>query len=175
MLTLQVCKSTSLQVCKSASLQVCKSASLQVCKSASLQVCKSASLQVCKSAVCKSASLQVCSLQVSHTAPRASTSEREQLNYSASIFLGLQTEHVLKPVNFTTYYHQIIRFIGSFVQSVAPRKYLQNNLFVRVQIRFLLWEKNPDKRLHGFEGVFNASVLSVPAVHIESKMIIFYE
>ena len=100
-------------VCRShKSLRVCKSA---VCKSASLQ---SASLQ---SAVCKSASLQVCSLQVSHTAPRASTSEREQLNYSASIFLGLQTEHVLKPVNFTTYYHQIIRFIGSFVQSVAPR------------------------------------------------------
>ena len=33
--------------------------------------------------------------------------------------------------------------------------------------------EKPDKRLHGFEGVFNANVFSVPAVHIESKMIIF--
>ena len=53
--------------------------------------------------------------------PRASKSAREQTNYSASIFLGLRTEHILKPINLTTYYHKIIRFIRSFVQSVAPR------------------------------------------------------
>ena len=35
--------------------------------------------------------------------------------------------------------------------------------------------EKPDKRLHGFEGVFNANAFSVPAVHIESKMIMFYE
>ena len=59
----------------------------------------------------------------SHTwiTPRASKSAREQTNYSASIFLGLGTEHILKPINLTTYYHKIIRFIRSFVQSVAPR------------------------------------------------------
>ena len=53
--------------------------------------------------------------------PRASKSACEQTNYSASIFLGLRTEHILKPINLTTYYHKIIRFIRSFVQSVAPR------------------------------------------------------
>ena len=37
------------------------------------------------------------------------------------IFLDLRTEHILKPINLTTYYHKIIRFIRSFVQSVAPR------------------------------------------------------
>ena len=30
--------------------------------------------------------------------------------------------------------------------------------------------EKPDKRLHGFEGVFNADVFSVPAVHIESEL-----
>ena len=29
--------------------------------------------------------------------------------------------------------------------------------------------------IEGFEGVFNANILSVLAVHIESKMITFYE
>ena len=49
---------------------------------------------------------------------------REQTNDSARIFLALRTEHiltVLKPINLITYYHKIIRFIRSFVQSVAPR------------------------------------------------------
>ena len=36
--------------------------------------------------------------------------------------------------------------------------------------------EKPDKHLHlGFEGVFNANVFSVLVVHIESKMIFFYE
>ena len=34
--------------------------------------------------------------------------------------------------------------------------------------------EKPDKGLH-FEGVFNANVFSVLAVHSESKMIIFYQ
>ena len=36
--------------------------------------------------------------------------------------------------------------------------------------------EKPNKHLHlGFEGVFNANVFSVLVVHIESKMIFFYE
>ena len=53
--------------------------------------------------------------------PRARKSACKQTNYSASIFLGLRTKHILKPINLTTYYHKIISFIRSFVQSAAPR------------------------------------------------------
>ena len=40
---------------------------------------------------------------------------------SRYLFYKGRTEHILKPINLTTYYHKIIRFIRSFVQSVAPR------------------------------------------------------
>ena len=62
--------------------------------------------------------------------------------------------------------------------SVVPRKYVQNNLFARGQICLIsesfmhagMVVEKPDKRLHGFQGVFIANVFSVLAVHIEKKL-----
>ena len=115
--------------------------------------------------------------------PRASTSEREQTNYSASIFLGLRTEHTLKPINLTSYYHQIIRFIRGFVQSVAPRIRTEIILFTcrfacsrgHSCMRMAVEKPNPPiftyLLLH-FQGIFNSSVSSEPIEHTESNMTI---
>ena len=62
--------------------------------------------------MCQSWFLAGIELHNSHAwmTPRASKSAREQTNYSASIFLGLRTEHILKPTNLKTYYHKIISY-----------------------------------------------------------------
>ena len=112
--------------------------------------------------------------------PRASTSEREQTNYSASIFLGLRTEHTPKPINLTSYYHQIIRFIRGFVQSVAPRIRTEIILFTcrfacsqgHSCMQMAVEKPNPPIFTYTFQGIFNSSVSSEPTEHTESNMII---
>ena len=53
--------------------------------------------------------------------------EIKQICTRTRIFLGLRTEHILKPIKLKTHYHKI----RSFVQSVAPTNTYRNNL-VRV-------------------------------------------
>ena len=113
---------------------------------------------------------------------RASKSAREQTNYSASIFLGPRTEHILKPINLTTYYDKIIRLIRSFVQSVAQRICAE---IIKFTCRFarsrghscmrMAFENLPNPPVFSFkfQGIFNYSVLSELTEHTESKMIIF--
>ena len=112
---------------------------------------------------------------------RARKSAREQTNYSAGSFLGLRTEHLLKPINLTTFFHKIIRFTRSFVQSVAPRIRTKIIKFTRrfaccrghSCVRMAVEKPNPPVFSYKFQGIFNSSVFSKLTEDTESKMIIF--
>ena len=66
-----------------------------------------------------------------------------------------------------------------YVQSVAPKNTCRIICLLawRLAIHACEWPlKNPTNVfIKGFEGVFNANLFSVLAVHIEGKMIIYYE
>ena len=71
------------------------------------------------------------------------------------VFVGLRTGRTSnKPYNFVVIGHRL--WVLVYIHSVAPRKYVQNNLFSRVQIRLLsrgrssmrMAIEKPDKRLH---------------------------
>ena len=109
--------------------------------------------------------------------PTATKSARKQ----TSIFLGLRTDHIWrKPINLTTYYNKIIRFIRSFVQSVAPRIPTE---IIKFTCRFpcsrghscmqMAVEKpNLTVFSYKFQAILNSSVFKELTKHTESKMII---
>ena len=114
--------------------------------------------------------------------PRASKSTRE-LNYFCMYSWGYglnKTSH--KPYNFVVIGCKFY-IIGLSTCSVRSPEKIRAEYFVCLRADLLAlgvihaceWPlKNPTKIfIYGFQGVFNANVFSVLAVHIESKMIFF--
>ena len=107
--------------------------------------------------------------------PRARKSTRE-LNYFCKYSWGYgQNKTSNKPYNF------VVIHVGCKVYSFKCIFSLQHQkntcrIICLLASRFAMAIEKPDKHLHlGFDGVFNANVFSVLAVHIESKIIFFYE
>ena len=96
--------------------------------------------------------------------------------------MGLRTEHILKPINLTTYYHKIIGFIRCFVQSVAPRIHTEIIEFTSKDLlacsrghscmQMAVEKPNLSVFSYKLQGVFNSSVFSELPEHTESKIII---
>ena len=112
---------------------------------------------------------------------------REQANLHASKQIILQIFSWVNGLNIylnlTTYYHKIIGFIRSFVQSVAPRIRTEIrscvDLFALGVIHACEWsaveKPNPPVFSFKFQGIFNSSVFSEITEHTERKIDNFYE